>query len=322
MPRTRLLGAVGALALIGGLGTQTAAVAAEAPGTTPVPVASGFKGPLNISVTNSYLYVADAFGGQLVRVSLRTGTKRVLAQGSFGGVGVLGSQVYATVTREPEAGLPQGAAQLARISGGQIRPVADLLAHELKHNPDGQAQQTGKDADALTNPYAVLALPGRRIIADAGANDVLEVSATGAVRTIAAIPNITVGKCAGMKNNDPQHLGCDSVPTGVAMGPDKQLYVSGLGAEVAGRIWRLDPQTGKIGFVYGNLPPLTGIAIDADGNIYASSLFTNSIFRITPGGVRAMATVPGPTGLAWRNGVLYAASQTGNVFSVPAGAFK
>lgn len=323
MSRARFVGAAGAVALlVAGPGTQAAAAAAPVPGTTPVVIASGFRGPLNIAVSASYVYVADAFGGELVRVGLRTGRKSVLAKGGFAGVGVQGTRVYATVTREPERGLPQGAAQLVRVRAGRLTPVADLLAHELKHNPDGQRILTGKDADAVANPYGVLALPGRQIIADAGGNDILEVGSNGAIRTIAAIPNITVGKCAGAANNDPQHLGCDSVPTGVAMGPDGQLYVSGLGSEVAGRIWRVDPRTGSIGFTMGNLPPLTGIAVAADGTIYASSMFTNTVFRIAPNGARSAASVPGPTGLAWRSGVLYSASQSGRIFTVPAGAFR
>ena len=40
--------------------------------------------------------------------------------------------------------------------------------------------------------------------------------------------------------------GCDPVPTDLAMGADGFLYVSGLGAEVEGRIWKIDPDTGKI----------------------------------------------------------------------------
>jgi hypothetical protein len=320
MSRPRFFAGLGALALVASLGTPTAAAAA--PAAAPVVIASGFTGPLNISATNSYLYVADAFAGQLVRISLRTHAKKVLASAGVGGVGAFGTRVDVTVTREPESGLPQGAAGLARLVNGKLVNVADLLAYEARNNPDRQRHQVGKDADSWSNPYGVLALTGRTFVADAGANDLLEVTTAGAIRTVTAFPNITTGKCAGAVNNDPQHSGCDPVPTGVAMGPDGQLYVSGLGAEVAGRIWRVDPQSGRIGYVFGGLPPLTGIAVSSDGTIYASSLFTDSIFRIAPDRTRSVAVVPKATGLSWRNGVLYAASQTGRIFSVPAGAFK
>lgn len=326
MGRKRLLGTVGALALLaGGVGARSAGATSPAvvAADTVRPVAAGFKGPLNIAVTpERVMYVADAFGGELVRVNLRTGVKTVVVKGGVAGVSVHNGRIYVTATKEPEAGLGQGAATLARVRGGKLVTVADTLAHELKSNPDGQTAQTGKQADALSNPYAVLALAGRQFVADAGANDVLEVTAEGRIRTVVALPNINVGKCQGAPNNDAQHPGCDAVPTGVALGRDGQLYISGLGAGVAGRIWRVDPDTGQIGFVYGNLPPLTGIAAGSDGSIFASSLFADLIVRIGPDGSRTTAKVLKPTGLAWRNGVLYAASQTGQVFSVPPGAFS
>lgn len=322
MSRTRVVGLLGAVALVGSLGTQTAAGAAPATSHAPVEIASGFKGPLNIAVSPSYLYVADAFGGEVVRVGLVSKRKTVLAKGGVAGIAVFGMRIDVTATREPEAGLPQGAANLSRVSGGTLTTVADLLAYEDRNNPDGQLQQTGEKADAWSNPYGLLALAGRTFVADAGANDLLEVTTAGAIRTVTAFPNITAGKCAGAENNDPRHKGCDAVPTGVAMGPDRQLYVSGLGAEVAGRIWRVDPTTGRIGYVFGGLPPLTGIAVASDGTIYASSLFASAIFRIAPNRARSVASVPGPTGLAWRNGVLYSASQSGRIFTVPPGAFK
>ena len=52
-----------------------------------------------------------------------------------------------------------------------------------------------------------------------GANDVLWVSPHREVRTFFVPPVIDTGGCAGVPNNDPEHTGCDPVPTGVA-GPE------------------------------------------------------------------------------------------------------
>ena len=65
---------------------------------------------------------------------------------------------------------------------------------------------------------------------------------------------------------------------------------------------------------------MTGIALGDDGSLYAASLFTNTVFRISSGGVTS-AFVPAPTDVEWGHGELLAGSLSGNIFSVPAGAF-
>ena len=61
----------------------------------------------------------------------------------------------------------------------------------------------------------MLALPGRRITADAGANALIESAANGRTRTLAVLPPAAPG-------------GRDPVPTSVTEGPDGALYVSQL----------------------------------------------------------------------------------------------
>jgi hypothetical protein len=51
--------------------------------------------------------------------------------------------------------------------------VADLAAFEASANPDR--------TDLDTNAYGILALPGRTLVADAGANALCGVSASGRV---------------------------------------------------------------------------------------------------------------------------------------------
>lgn len=90
---------------------------------------------------------------------------------------------------------------------GQRRVLADISNHEVVYNPAG--------GPIDTNPYGVLALPGRRIVADAGANALIESAANGTTRTLAVLAPV-----------DP--LARDPVPTSVTEGPDGALYLSQL----------------------------------------------------------------------------------------------
>jgi hypothetical protein len=256
------------------------------------------------------------------RVNLSTGaTSVVSALGEFA-AGVDVSEhgtVFVAASVAAGDGVPQAPTHLLRIGRtGQVSIKANLLAYELAHNPDGQNLQA---PDAQSNPYSVLAVDDRVYVADAGANDILEVGATGRIRTVVALPVITTGACAGRTNNDPAHAGCDPVPTDLEMGEDGFLYVSGLGAEVEGHIYKVNPRTGRIVATWGQLPPLTGIAVADDGTIYAASLFTNTVFRFRAGGVTT-AFVPAPTDVEWGHDGLVAASLSGNVFAVSRGAFS
>jgi len=58
----------------------------------------------------------------------------------------------------------------------------------------------------------------------------------------------------------------------------------------------------------------TGLAADAEGNLYVSDTFNGAVRRITPeGGVSTVAQgLSEPTGLCWHNGVLYIAETGAN----------
>jgi hypothetical protein len=90
---------------------------------------------------------------------------------------------------------------------GKWRPLVDIANHESVNNPAG--------GPIDSNPYGALALPGRRIIADAGANALIESLANGRTRTLAVLPPVAPGAR-------------DPVPTSVTEGPDGALYVSQL----------------------------------------------------------------------------------------------
>ncbi len=209
------------------------------------------------------------------------------------------AETYAPLDVLPQ-GLPgEQAGHLLRARAfGSAVPVADLAAYEAAHDPDGQ----GFDS----NPYAALVLPHRVLVTDAAANDVLAVDDAGRISTLAVLPQITDGACAGQPN-DGTAVGCDPVPTSLAVGPDGSVYVGGLGGEApgAGRVWRLDPRTGAIEQTWTGLTTVTGVAVGRDGSLYVSELFGGSgpgvpgdLLRISTSGDRTAIPVPFPAGAA------------------------
>ena len=96
-------------------------------------------------------------------------------------------------------------------ASGRWRVVANVLQHEVDTNPAGGIVDS--------NPFGVLAEPGGRLVADAGANALLRVAANGSIETVAVFPKLP---------NPIFPFGpptVDPVPTAVARGPDGSLYV-------------------------------------------------------------------------------------------------
>jgi len=106
-------------------------------------------------------------------------------------------------------------------ASGHWETIADVSAYEATPNPDGFLVDS--------NPYGVFAAPGARIVADAGANALLQVKANGDVSTLAVFP-------AGPGRST------DSVATAVAIGPDGAIYVSNGGISIGtGEVLKIEP---------------------------------------------------------------------------------
>jgi hypothetical protein len=165
--------------------------------------------------------------------------------------------------------------RLLKLTGhGGWSTAADLGAFEVQNNPDGL--HPGE-----SDPYAVLALHGRQIVADAAGNDVLQVSRGGRISVLAVFPQRSVPGPGGTS------LLMDFVPTSIAFGPDGALYVAQLtGAPFpvgAARVYRLVP--GRSPTVYAaGFTNIIDIAFSRDGSLLVLEMAKNSLASGDPAG--------------------------------------
>jgi hypothetical protein len=300
-----------ALALLAAL----AAAQAQAGAPTVEVVASGLNNPRGLGIAeNGDLYVAEAgsggngkcrpapdgqpvevcYGetGAITRIDLDgkraprrvvTGLPSMAAAGGFaassGPVDVQfhGSTAFVAMGWGGDPALRAGLGAKSRLLGtvllvtpeGQYFPVADVSANEQRHNPAGGAVDS--------NPYGVLALANRRIIADAGANALIESRSMDLLtpkreRTFAVLP--------------PTGFGTEAVPTTVTKGPDGDIYVGQLtGApffQGASTIWRVPAQGGSATPYVTGLTAVVDFAFDRDGMLYIVEIASG--FVPPPGG--------------------------------------
>ena len=210
-------------------------------------------------------------------------------------------------------------ARLARMNAsGNWELQQDLGAYEAAANP------TGDEVDS--NPYGLLSLAGKQIVADAGANALNEVAANGTIRTLATFAD-------GMAEAPP-FLGLppgtlipmDTVPTSVALGPDGHYYVSqltGFPFPVGGaKIYRVPAQGGAPEVFAEGFTAIIDVAFGPDGSMYVLEIaknglldafifndWTGALIRVAPDGTRteiAEGSLFSPGGVAFSSdGVLY-----------------
>jgi hypothetical protein len=145
----------------------------------------------------------------------------------------------------------------------------DLGAFEALANPDAaDSGDPNNPTPADSNPYGLLALPGRQIFTDAGGNTLNAVAANGAISNLAVF------------HKNPTAPPFQAVPTSVALGPDGALYVGQLtgGPFPAGAasVFRVPANGGapEVPTGYGGFTKIIDIAFGPDGSLYVLQIAT------------------------------------------------
>lgn len=259
------------------------AAAAEEPAKVAI-LTTGLDGPRQLSASSDYIYVPESDVGHVTRVAKRNGAKKLQVAGIETAQGVVradGRFYIASGESEPEpgkAGPITGAKLLVARTGHKPTTFANLLKYELTYNPDNQTQfgPDGVPLDAVANPYYVIrskSKGGYLLVANAGGNDIIAVSKKGRMSTFFVPPSVTTGACATQDQNSDAGPSCDAVPTGMAYGPDGNLYISAATGLVdgEGRVYVVD-KNGKLLKTYTGFSGPTGVAVDDAGNVYVSEL--------------------------------------------------
>jgi hypothetical protein len=182
-------------------------------------------------------------------------------------------------------------------ASGGWRPVADIVGYEFAVDPGGGLLES--------NAYGLLAEPGGRVIADAGANALLGVKANGDISTLAIFPSRAQGRST------------DSVPTAVDVGPDGAYYVAELTgipfAAGAANIYRVVPGQAPT-VAWSGFTTVIDIAFGPDGSLYVLEHSTGPVFFQLPG--RLIKVAPDGT----RTTVIGGLTRPGSVAVGPDGA--
>ncbi|MBD2536806.1 ScyD/ScyE family protein [Nostoc flagelliforme FACHB-838] len=165
-----------------------------------------------------------------------------------------------------------GALYKVDFNSGRFTSIADISSYEFAKNPN-EALPNG---NALSNPYSFIIEGNTAYIANAAANDVLSVKLDGSnLKTLVTFPEQTL-------TTPTQEIKYQAVPTAVAIGPDKALYISQLTGipipEGKASIFRVgaDGQT----TVYADgFTQLTDLSFDTNGNLYALQFANQPFYR-------------------------------------------
>ena len=177
----------------------------------------------------------------------------------------------------------------------------DLAAFEGLANPDGGALDS--------NPFGLLALPGRQVFTDAGGNSLNAVAANGSISNLAVFPSRTVGTAT-----------FQAVPTGVAQGPDGELYVGQLTGFPfllgQANVYRVPANGGTPEVFASGFTKIIALAFGPDGSLYVLQISstggappqggTGSLLRVSPDGTTRTTIVAPGAGLVAPGGIAIA----------------
>ena len=222
------------------------------------------------------------FGGPLTGVSVAPDGQAYAVSGS-------GEPAFVKSLPKP---VRSKVGRVFNVSGGSFAAVARVDTLEWKNNLDNVK------GDRNSNPYAVLALADRQIVADAGANAVLEVRGSD-VELLAVLP----------KNR----RGTQSVPTSLAVDPATgDILVGELafgGGKGRARVFRIPAAGGTPAVEATGFTAITGVALGPDGSLFVTEFDRKPrtenpeglLVRVAPDGTRTnlgQNTLIAPTGAA------------------------
>ncbi|WP_127125956.1 ScyD/ScyE family protein [Georgenia sp. SYP-B2076] len=168
---------------------------------------------------------------------------------------------------------------------GTYDAYADVGAFEVAHNPDGNVPFD-------TNPYAIAASRGVRVVADAGGNTLLRVKRNGDVSTLAVFPDEASVQVPGAPPGtmiEPQ-----AVPNAVVRGPDGAFYVGQLTGfpfvPGTATVWRVTP--GKDPKVYADgFTNIIDLAFTREGNLLVLEIAKDGLLATPPGALPTGALI-------------------------------
>jgi hypothetical protein len=216
--------------------------------------------------------------GASAPVRILSGLPSMAGPGGFGGVGphdisfLGGGNGKLTIGLGQDGPLRVGLGAKSALQGtvvqvttnGRGKVIADIAGFETANNP----VEGGADSD----PYGVLALPSRTIVADAGGNDLLEIRANGVVRVLATFESRPVDAPPFLGLPPGTQIPMQAVPTTVAQGPDGAFYVGELTGFPfpigAANVYRVPANGGTPAIYASGFTNIIGIAFDASGTLY------------------------------------------------------
>ncbi len=329
MRTSRLLGAAALAAASLLLLPPTLASAHPRPAPTPSVELDGLAAPFNLALKGGRTYFADG-GLNLVGRLKSGGTYATIAADQPGASGVAlsrnGKTIAFTTTVSPPDSMEITDSGLNIWGPRGQRVYADTLAYETAKNPDkintyGVANPSPCVVDALTglgfpvsyrggidsHAYSVAAWAGGWVVADAGSNALFRVNGAGKISTLSVLPPqpAKITQAFATKYGLPDCVigvtyAFEAVPTDVEVGRDGHLYVTTLpggdeGPELGarGKVWRVDPATGRAKVLAEGLAGATNLALGRHGEIYVSEFFGGQISVVERGRVKPYLTLPG-----------------------------
>jgi hypothetical protein len=262
-----------------------------------------FNSPFGIGVDGSgNVYVADS-GNNEIRKITSSGTVTTLA-GSRPNTNGTGAAAGFNLTTGVAVDA-SGNVYVADQQNDEIRKITpDGAVTTLAGSPGDAGSNDGTGAAAKFDaPFGLAADgSGNVFVADTGNDTIRKITPAGVVTTVAGTP-LSVGTANGTGAG-----ALFSIPIGITVDPNDNLYVSEQGNQTirkitpAGVVTTLAGLAGSAGSTDGtgsaarfDLP--AGIVLDGSGNLYVADSTNDEIRKVTPGGVvTTLAGSPQQTG--------------------------